>query len=101
MAPRSRSKASVPVNKPPAPAPAPVNKPLARAPDEGEEFDFGNVSSSDDEDNTGNPAPTRTQATRAGGAIAPGNQTTYVAPITKPVVKSNRALNVDLIFGHV
>ena len=102
MAPRSRSKPSVPVNKPPAPATAPVNKPPAAAPDEGEEFDLEYVSSSsDDEDNTGNAAPTRTQATRAGGAIAPDNQTTYVAPIVKPVVKSNRALDVDLIFCRV
>lgn len=85
MPPRSRSKPSapVPVNKHPAPIE--------------EEIDFGNVSS--DDDDIPNPKPAKA-AVRAGG-VDIDEERTNVAPIVKPVVnKSNRALDVDLLFDR-
>ena len=75
MAPRSQSKAR------PAPVvqPAPVNE---------EDIDLDDVSETSDEEDTP-PAP----------ANIP-DATTHVAPITKPVVKSNRALDIDLLFDR-
>lgn len=79
---------------------APIQRaPVLPAPVEEENIDLANVSNaSEDEDEDTLPAPAKAQATPAGGANAPGNEVTHVAPIIKPVVKSNRALNVDLIF---
>jgi hypothetical protein len=82
MAPRS----SRPKHPAPAPAPAAAE----------EEIDINNVSEGSSEDEgTPNPAPTKGQAS---GANAPGDLTTRVNPIIRPVVKSNRALDVDLLF---
>jgi hypothetical protein len=84
MPPRSRTKAK------PAPVPpTPVNEEL-----------FENISdSSDDEDDT--PlAPANAKAAPSTGANAPGDERTIVAPIIKPAVKSNRALDIDLLFDR-
>jgi hypothetical protein len=84
MAPHSKSKC-VPVEKPPVVE---------------EEIEIGYVSDSTQDEETPNPAPAKTQATRVDGANAPGNKTTRVTPVIKPVVKSNRALDIDLIFNR-
>ena len=78
MAPRSRTKPSAPVE---------------------EDIDL-EVSDTSEDDGIPNPAPPKTRATRDRAANAPGDETTHVAPIIKPVVKSNRALDVDLIFDR-
>ena len=93
MAPRSRSKASAPVQ--PAPVqPAPVQPPV-----EEEDINLDNVSGTSDEDEDAPLAPAKARATPAGGANAPG-EATRVAPIIKPVAKSNRALDIDLLFDR-
>lgn len=92
MAPRSRSKASGPV----VPAPvhrAPVKRapaPVQPAPLEEENINLDNVSGTSDEDED-EDAPL--------APAAPG-ETTRVAPIIKPVAKSNRAVDIDLIFDR-
>ena len=122
MAPRSRSKPSAtaqPAAAQPAPvqrapvqhAPvqhAPVQPPVLPAPVQEEYIDIDNVSNaSEDEDEDEDedaPAkvsakvPAKARATPASGANVPGDETTKVAPIIKPVVKSNRALDIDLLF---
>lgn len=103
MAPRSRSKASGPV----VPAPvhrAPVKRapaPVQPAPLEEENINLDNVSgtSDEDEDEDAPLAPAEARAAPAGDANAPG-ETTRVAPIIKPVAKSNRAVDIDLIFDR-
>jgi hypothetical protein len=83
MAPRSRSKAQ----------PAPVQP----APVEEETFNFDEVSNISKEDDIP-PAPAKA---RTAAANAPGNETTCVAPIVvKSAVKSNRALDVNLLFDR-
>jgi hypothetical protein len=96
MAPRPRSKPSASHQR------APVQRaPVLPAPVEEENIDLANVSdASEDEDKDTPPAPAKARATPAGGANAPGDEVTHVAPIIKPVVKSNRALDVDLIFDR-
>ena len=84
MAPCSQSKARpapvrpAPVVQPPVVQPAPVDE---------EDIDLDDVSKTSDEEDTP-PAPPN----------IPGDATTHVAPITKPVMKSNRALDIDLLF---
>jgi hypothetical protein len=81
MAPRSQSKAQ------PAPVqPAPVKE---------ETFNFDKVSNiSEEDDIPPEPAKARTTA-----ANVPGDETTCVAPIVvKLAVKSNRALDINLLF---
>jgi hypothetical protein len=79
--------------------------PAQRAPVQPEEeninIDDVGSSSSGSED-TPAPPPAKARATRAGGhgALVPDEETTRVAPIVKPVVKSNRALDIDLIFDR-
>jgi hypothetical protein len=81
MAPRSRSKAQ----------PAPVQP----APVEEETFNFDEVSDISEEDDIP-PAPAKA---RTAAANVPGNETTRVAPIVvKSAVKSNRALDINLLF---
>ena len=109
MAPRSKSKHSAqPTNIQPAPvqrAPvqrAPVQRtPVLPAPVEEENINLDNVSSaSEDEDEDAPPAPAEARVTPARGANAPGDEATRVAPIIKPVVKSHRALDIDLLFDR-
>jgi hypothetical protein len=85
MPPRPRPKASAPIQAPTAPA-----VPVQRAPIEEENIDLEEVSeTSEDED-----APARARV------IPDDDETTRVAPIVKPVVKSNRALDIDLLFDR-
>jgi hypothetical protein len=105
MAPRPRSKPSASDQPAPVrPAPvqrAPVQRAVLPAPVEEENIDLDNVSeASEDEDEDAPPAPAKARATPAGRANAPGDETTRVAPIIKPVVKSNRALDIDLFFDR-
>jgi hypothetical protein len=83
MAHRSQSRAQ------PAPVqPAPVKE---------ETFNFDEVSDISKEDDIP-PAPAKA---RTAAANAPGNETTCVAPIViKLAVKSNRALDINLLFDH-
>lgn len=92
MAPRPRSKAAVqPAPGPVQPAPGPVQ------PDP-ETIDIENVSDTSEDEET--PAANAGTA-RATAANAPGDETTRVAPIiAKPAVKSNRALDIDLLFDR-
>jgi len=95
MAPRSQSKARpAPVRPAPAPAPAPVRP----APADEETFDLDDVSDTSEEEDTP-PAPTNARAAPTTGANAPGDET-HVAPIIKAVTKSNRALDIDLMFDR-
>jgi hypothetical protein len=97
MPPRSRAKPaseqSAPVKRAPV-QPAPVE----------EEIDIAVSTEDEDEDEDTLPAPAKARAsahpTPAGRAKAPDGETTRVAPIIKPVVKSNRALDIDLIFDR-
>ena len=94
----------------PAPVqPAPVQRapvqraPIQRAPPEEEYVDLDDVdtSSSEDEDTPAPaPGPAKARATRPGGGNTLDEGTTRVAPIVKPVVKSNRALDIDLLFDR-
>jgi len=89
----------------PAPVqPAPVQRaPIQRAPPEEEYIDLDDVdtSSSEDEDTPAPvPGPAKARATRPGGGNTLDEGTTCVAPIVKPVVKSNRALDIDLLFDR-
>jgi hypothetical protein len=102
MAPRPRPKPSAPVQTAPVQA-APVQRapvqraPVQRAPVpvEEENIDLENVSdTSEDEDEDTPPAPARARVTPA------DDEMTRVAPIVKPVVKSNRALDIDLLFDR-
>ena len=62
-----------------------------------ENINLDNVSEgSEDEDNSP-PAP-KARATGAGGANPPSDETAHVAPIIQTVVKSNRALDINLLF---
>jgi hypothetical protein len=82
MAPRNRLKPSA--SEQPAPA---QRAPIRRAPGEEENINIDNVSdTSEDKDEETPPAPR--------------NKTTHVAPIIQPVVKSNRALDIDLLFDR-
>ena len=81
----------------------PQRTPAQRAPVQPEEenINIGDVSSSASEgEDAPAPPPAKARATRAGGANVPDEETTRVAPIVKPVVKSNRALDIDLIFDR-
>ena len=68
---------------------------------EGEIFDFTGLESDSNREvspispsaTDANPAPKSTHANRI-----PETMVTVVAPITKPLIKSNRAADVDLIF---
>ena len=89
----------------PAPVqPAPVQRaPMQRAPPEEEYVDIDNIdtSSSQDEDTPAPvPGPAKARATRPGDGNRLDVETTRVAPIVKPVVKSNRALDIDLLFDR-
>ena len=88
MAPRARSKAAVQA----APAPVrPAPGPVRPAP---EAIDIENVSDTSEDEEI--PAANAKTA-RAN----PGDETTRVAPIIpKPAVKSNRALDIDLLFDR-
>ena len=101
MAPCSQSKArpapvrpapvwTAPVVQPPVVQPAPVDE---------EDIDLDDVSETSDEEDTP-PAPAKAKAAPTPGANIPGDATTHVAPIIKPVVKSNRALDIDLFFDR-
>lgn len=97
MAPRSQSKARpAPVRPAPVVQPTPVVQP---APVDEEDIDLDDVSETSDEEDTP-PAPANAKAAPTPGANIPGEATTHVAPITKPVVKSNRALDIDLFFDR-
>jgi hypothetical protein len=67
------------------------------APVEEETFNL-DVSDSSGDDSVPNPAAKAKNQVTPGANI--GNETTRVAPITKPVVKSNRALDIDLLFNR-
>ena len=114
MAPRSRSKPSA-TAQPAAAQPAPVQRapvqhapvqptPVLPAPVQEEYIDIDNVSNASEDEDEDAPAkvsakvPAKARATPASGANVPGDETTQVAPIIKPVVKSNRALDIDLLF---
>lgn len=84
MAPCSRSK---PANQPAPAQPAPIE----------EVINLDILDPSDDEDKDTLPVPTKAWTTSAGGG-AQGDETTHVAPIIKLAVKSNRALDIDLVF---
>jgi hypothetical protein len=88
MAPRPRSKAQ------PAPL-QPALQPalLQPAPVEGEAFNFDDVSDTSEEEP---PAPAKGRA----AANILDDETTRVAPIIKSSVKSNRALDIDLLFNR-
>jgi hypothetical protein len=99
MAPHSQTKISA---QPKAPAPVSLKE---------ETFDFDNVSNLSEDQDKDTPAPARSSAapvkSQAVPAKAParglnvlGDEMTHVAPIIKPVVKSNRALDIDLIFNR-
>jgi hypothetical protein len=99
MAPHSQTK--IPA-QPEAPAPVSLEK---------ETFDFDNVSNLSEDRDKDTPAPTKSRAAPvksqaipakapARGLNVPGNEMTCVTPIIKPVVKSNRALDIDLIFNR-
>jgi hypothetical protein len=85
MAPRPRSK----------PAPAHVQP----APLEEEMIDIDRVSDTSEDDDT--PPRAKAKTACATAANAPGKETTHVAPIVaKPAAKSNRALDIDLMFDR-
>jgi hypothetical protein len=99
MAPHSRIKISA---QPEAPAPVSLEE---------EMFDFDNVSNLSEEQDEETPAPAKLRAAPvksqaipakapARGLNVPGDEMTCVAPIIKPVLKSNRALIINLIFNH-
>src|ERR1700678_691956 len=83
---------------------APVQRaPVHRAPPEEEYInihDIDTASSEDENTPAPVPAPAKARATRAGGSNTLDEVTTRVAPIVKPVVKSNRALDIDLLFDR-
>ena len=60
---------------------------------EEETIDIDVSETSEDEDTP--PAPAKAQV-----VPTDGDETTRVAPIIKPVVKSNRALDIDLLFDR-
>lgn len=76
MGPRPRSKPSA--SNRPATRPAPVEEEI---------IDINNVTSGDEDED-------------AGGANTPGKVATRVAPVTIPVIKSHKAVDVDLIFDR-
>jgi hypothetical protein len=99
MAPHSRTKISA---QPEAPTPVSLKE---------EMFDFDNVSNPSEDQDKDTPAPAKSRAAPvksqaipakapARGLNVPGDEMTCVAPIIKQVVKSNRALDIDLIFNH-
>ena len=93
MARRSRSKVQPATGQPAPVQRAPVQPaPVQHAPVQPEEDIDIDVSDTSEEEDI---APTHA---RAPAVPALGNQTTHVAPIIKPVVKSNRALDIDLFF---
>jgi hypothetical protein len=102
MAPRSRSKQSAQPLEPAPVAHVPVQcAPVLSAPLKEENINLDNVSSaSEDEDEVAPPAPAKAQVTPARGANAPGDEVMWVIPIIKPVVKNNRALDINLIFDR-
>src|ERR1700678_1501965 len=83
---------------------APVQRaPVHRAPPEEEYInihDIDTASSEDENTPAPVPAPAKARATRPGGSNTLDEVTTCVAPIVKPVVKSNRALDIDLLFDR-
>ena len=86
MAPHSQSKA-----QPATVQPAPVEE---------ETIDLDKVSDMSEEEDTPS-APANARTAPAAGANAPGDETTHVAPIIiKLAAKSNRALNIDLVFDR-
>jgi hypothetical protein len=77
--------------------------PVQPAPPEEEYVDLDDVDTSSSEDGDTPapvPGPAKAQATRRGGGNTLEVETTRVAPIVKPVVKSNRALDIDLLFDR-
>jgi hypothetical protein len=64
-----------------------------------EEFFNLDVSGSSGDDDIPNPAPAKAKTQVIPSANA-GDETTRVAPIIKPIVKSNRALDIDLLFNR-
>jgi hypothetical protein len=99
MAPHSQSKYSARCS-----APAPVSL-------EEETFDFNNISDPLKDKDEDAPVPAKSQAVCppklqavpakacARGSNALGDETICVVPIIRLVVKSNRALDIDLIFN--
>jgi hypothetical protein len=100
MAPRPRSKASAPVQPAPAQRAPAQPAPVQPTPAEEEYINIDEVSGSSDDDEDEDAPLAKARATPAGGANAPGGETTHVAPIIKPVAKSNRALDIDLLFDR-
>lgn len=94
MAPRSRSKAQPAAVQPAPVQPASVQRaPVRPAPVDDETLDLDDVSDTSDEED----APPVPANARAAGT---SDETTRVAPIIKPTVKSNRALDIDLFFDR-
>jgi hypothetical protein len=98
MAPHSRTKISA---QPEAPAPVSLKE---------ETFGFDNVSNLSEDQDEDTPAPAKSRAApvksqaipakaSARSLNVPGDEMTRVTSIIKPVVKSNRALDIDLIFN--
>jgi hypothetical protein len=98
MAPHSQTKISA---QPEAPALVSLEE---------ETFDFDNVSNLSEDQDKDTPAPAKSRAapvksqavpTKAPdrGLNVPGDEMTCVTPIIKPVVKNNRALDIDLILN--
>ena len=102
MAPRSQSKAR-PAPVQPAPVqPAPVQvrpAPVRPAPADEETIDLDDVSDTSEEEDAP-PTPANARAAPTAGINAPVDETTLVAPIIKAVMKSNRALDIDLLFDR-
>src|SRR5580692_7366150 len=107
MASRSRTRPAdqrAPAECAPAAGRAPVQRaPVHRAPPEEEYInihDIDTASSEDENTPVPVPAPAKAQATHPGGSNTLDEVTTRVAPIIKPVIKSNRALDIDLLFDR-
>src|ERR1700678_939228 len=112
MASRSRTRPAdqrAPAERAPAAGRAPAERapvqcaPVHRAPPEEEYInihDIDTASSEDENTPAPVPAPAKARATRPGGSNTLDEVTARVAPIVKPVVKSNRALDIDLLFDR-
>src|ERR1700678_4742308 len=110
MASRSRTRPAdqrAPAERAPAAGRAPAERapvqraPVHRAPPEEEYInihDIDTASSEDENTPAPVPVPANARATRPGGSNTLDEVMTRVAPIVKPVVKSNRALDIDLLF---
>src|SRR5271155_711423 len=106
-APAERAPAAgcAPAERAPAAGRAPAERtpvqraPVHRAPPKEEYINIHDIDTASSEDEN-TPAPAKARATRPGGSNTLDEVTTRVAPIVKPVVKSNRALDIDLLFDR-